>query len=202
KPSANRTPVPRPPLPVTQQPPSDLAVVIFSESVRGEPGRAFVREVLARVPDASVFYVDQQMAGILTEPILAAMAKAKAVLVPVYVVPISGKAVQLGDEMKNTVSLIGDSDVLMRRLLEAAGDRMAVIALGNPYLAADYPGISTYVCTFSNLPVSETAAVKALFGEVPIGGRLPVTIPQVAQRGEGIDLLAPPSVPVAPASVQ
>jgi beta-N-acetylhexosaminidase len=66
------------------------------------------------------------------------------------------------------------------------------VALGNPYLAGDYPAIATYLCTFSNLPVSETAAVKALFGEAPIHGRLPVTIPGIAARGEGMDL---PSVP-------
>ena len=34
--------------------------------------------------------------------------------------------------------------------------------------------------------VSETAAVKAIFGEIPIGGHLPVTIPGIAKRGEGI----------------
>ena len=167
--------------------PSDLVVVVFTESIRGEPGRALVREVLSRVPSAKVFYVDPQIAGVLTEPILQAAAQAKAVLAPVYVVPVSGKAVQVGDELKNTVSLVGDADILMRRLVEVAGKRLAVVALGNPYLATDYPGISTYVCTFSNLPVSETAAVKALFGETPIRGRLPVTIPGVAQRGEGID---------------
>jgi beta-N-acetylhexosaminidase len=31
------------------------------------------------------------------------------------------------------------------------------------------------------------AAVKALFGEIPIRGHLPVTIPNVAQRGVGLE---------------
>jgi len=43
------------------------------------------------------------------------------------------------------------------------------------------------MCTFSNATVSEIAAVKALFGEIAIRGRLPVTIPNVAQRGAGLD---------------
>jgi beta-N-acetylhexosaminidase len=42
------------------------------------------------------------------------------------------------------------------------------------------------MCTFSNATVSEVAAIKALFGEIPIRGHLPVTIPNVAQRGTGI----------------
>jgi beta-N-acetylhexosaminidase len=59
--------------------------------------------------------------------------------------------------------------------------------MGNPYLASDFPKIENYMCTFSNATVSEVAAIKALFGEIPIGGHLPVSIPNVAQRGAGLD---------------
>jgi hypothetical protein len=54
-------------------------------------------------------------------------------------------------------------------------------------VAADFPAIQNYLCTFSNASVSETSAVKALFGEIAIRGRLPVSIPNFAQRGAGID---------------
>jgi hypothetical protein len=40
--------------------------------------------------------------------------------------------------------------------------------------------------------VSEMAAVKAIFGEIPISGHLPVTIPGIASRGEGIERPARP----------
>jgi beta-N-acetylhexosaminidase len=59
--------------------------------------------------------------------------------------------------------------------------------MGNPYLAADFPKIQNYMCTFSNATVSEIAAIKALFGEIEIRGHLPVSIPNVAQRGTGIE---------------
>jgi beta-N-acetylhexosaminidase len=62
-----------------------------------------------------------------------------------------------------------------------------VVAMGNPYLASDFPKIENYMCTFSNATVSEVSAVKALFGEIAIGGHLPVTIPNVAQRGAGLE---------------
>jgi len=61
------------------------------------------------------------------------------------------------------------------------------VAMGNPYLASDFPKIENYMCTFSNAAVSEVAAVKALFGEIPIHGHLPVSIPNVAQRGSGLE---------------
>jgi beta-N-acetylhexosaminidase len=42
------------------------------------------------------------------------------------------------------------------------------------------------MCTFSGNSISELSAIKALFGEIPIRGHLPVTIPGIAARGAGI----------------
>jgi len=71
--------------------------------------------------------------------------------------------------------------------LDHAGRKTAVLAMGNPYLAQDFPTVENYICTFSNATVSEISAVKALFGEIAIRGHLPVSIPNVAQRGAGIE---------------
>ena len=62
-----------------------------------------------------------------------------------------------------------------------------VVAMGNPYLAADFPKTENYMCTFSNASVSEIGVIKALFGEIAIRGHLPVSIPNVAQRGAGLE---------------
>jgi beta-N-acetylhexosaminidase len=35
--------------------------------------------------------------------------------------------------------------------------------------------------------VSATSLARALFGEIPIHGRLPVSIPNLAPRGTGLD---------------
>jgi beta-N-acetylhexosaminidase len=76
---------------------------------------------------------------------------------------------------------------LLTAILDRAANRTVVLAMGNPYLVQDFPTIENYVCAFSNASVSETAAVKAIFGEIPIGGHLPVTIPGIASRGDGIE---------------
>ena len=62
------------------------------------------------------------------------------------------------------------------------------IALGNPYIVQSFPQASTYLCTFSNADVSQAAAVKAVFGEIPIKGKLPVSLPGVAALRDGIEL--------------
>jgi beta-N-acetylhexosaminidase len=58
--------------------------------------------------------------------------------------------------------------------------------MGTPYVASSIPEVGTYICTFSNASVSETAAAKALYGEIEIRGKLPVSIPGVAVRGSGL----------------
>jgi beta-N-acetylhexosaminidase len=77
--------------------------------------------------------------------------------------------------------------MLLQKILDHAAQKTAVLAMGNPYVAQDFPATQNYICTFSNATVSEISAVKALFGEIAIRGRLPVSIPNVARRGDGID---------------
>jgi len=111
---------------------------------------------------------------------LKAVDEAKTVVAVAYVIPTAGK-------MANSMAMADATGVLMQQLLDRAAQKTAVVAMGNPYLAADFPKIENYMCTYSNASVSETSAVKALFGEIAIRGRLPVSIPNVAQRGAGID---------------
>jgi beta-N-acetylhexosaminidase len=153
--------------------------VVFSDDVRTEAGRPFAREFRARIRDARVFYVDARVAAGLDEEIMTALDHAQSVVAAVYAVPAAGK-------MGNSVAMSDATGALLQRLLDRAASKTAVIAMGSPYLAASFPAIETYLCTFSNATVSEVSAVKALFGEIPIQGHLPVTIPNVAARGAGI----------------
>ena len=89
--------------------------------------------------------------------------------------------------LTNSVSLSDASGTLLQAILDHAAQKTAVLAMGNPYLAQDFPAVQNYLCTFSNASVSEVSAVKALFGEIAIQGHLPVSIPNIAQRGAGIE---------------
>ena len=116
----------------------------------------------------------------MSAEVLKAVDEAQTVVAAVYVIPTAGK-------VGNTVGMADATGTLLQQLLEHAAQKTVVVAMGNPYLASDFPKIETYMCTFSNATVSEMGAIKALFGEVPIRGHLPVTIPNVAQRGAGIE---------------
>jgi beta-N-acetylhexosaminidase len=75
----------------------------------------------------------------------------------------------------------------MDRLLQGPAP-VVMVSLGNPYLLRTYPGVAAYLTTFSNSAPSELAAVKALFGEIPVAGKSPVSIPGIAPLGAGITI--------------
>jgi len=159
---------------------NQTVAVLFSDDVRTESGRAFGREFRARIPDARVIYVDPRIAAGMSDEILKAVDEAQTVVAAVYVIPTAGK-------VGNSVAMSDATGTLLQQVLDHAAGNTAVIAMGNPYLASDFPKIENYMCTFSNATVSEVAAIKALFGEIPIHGHLPVTIPNLAQRGAGLE---------------
>jgi beta-N-acetylhexosaminidase len=159
---------------------NNVVAILFSDDVRTESGRAFGREFRARIPDARVIYVDPRVAAGMSADVLKAVDEAQTVVTAVYVIPTAGK-------VGNSVAMADATGTLLQQILDHAAAKTAVVAMGNPYLASDLPKIENYMCTFSNATVSEVAAVKALFGEIPIHGHLPVTIPSIAQRGAGLD---------------
>ncbi len=164
----------------TQEIHNRLVVIVFSDDVRMSSGRMFERQVRSRVPDANVLYVDPRIAEGMTNDVLKVVDQAEAVIAAVYAVPVPGG-------LKNSAAVADATGTLLSKVLDHAAEKAAVVAMGNPYVVADFPAIQNYVCTFSNETVSELSAVEALFGEIPIRGHLPVSIPNVAQRGAGIE---------------
>jgi beta-N-acetylhexosaminidase len=162
---------------------NQTVAIVFSDDVRTESGRAFARELRARIPDANLIYIDPRIAAAMSDQIMKAVNQAITVIAAVYVVPSAGK-------VGNTVAMSDATGALLQQVLDHAAEKTEVIAMGNPYLAANFPKIENYMCTFSNASVSEIASVKALFGEIPILGHLPVSIPNIASRGAGLQRTA------------
>ena len=165
----------------------NTVVIVFSDDMRTEAGRKLDRQIRDRVADANVIYVDPRVASLLADDVLKAVDNAKAVIAAVYEVPVAGKVMNGANGVTNSVGLSDASGALLQKVLDHAAEKTAVLAMGNPYLAQDFPAVQNYVCTFSNATVSEVSVVKALFGEIPIKGHLPVSIPTIAPRGAGIE---------------
>jgi beta-N-acetylhexosaminidase len=159
-------------------------VLIFSDDSRTESGRVFDQQLRRRIPDARVFYIDPRSASGLTEPVMNAVEKADKVIVAIYEVPTAAKIAP--GTSGNSVAVPTGPAALLQNVLQSAAPKTAVVSLGSPYVVSQFPGVQTYLCTYSNVKASEVSAVKALFGEIPMPGHLPVTIPDIAQRGAGL----------------
>jgi hypothetical protein len=131
-------------------------------------------ERLGGLPET--FLLDPKARADDVEPVRAAAADADTVLVSLFVRVRAGSGkLVLPDAARTAVES-----------LAASGARLVGVSFGNPYLAADLPGLATYLAAYGDQPVMQAAVARALFGEAEISGRLPVTIPGVAERGSGI----------------
>jgi beta-N-acetylhexosaminidase len=167
---------------------NSVVCVVLTDDVRTENGRMMERELRARMHGVSIFYVDPRIASGMAPAVQQAVASAGRVIVAVYMVPVAGKTVAGNNGAAgNSIALAQTPGALLQSILETAHEKTVVLAMGSPYIAADFPLIENYLCAYSNVPISESAAVKALFAEIPLRGHLPVTIPGFAQRGTGIE---------------
>jgi len=153
-----------------------MLVIILCDNVRADDGRVLEHEIRERVTDANVVYVDPRVAFAQSDEVLKAVDQAQTVVVAVYVVPSAARTMTVARGQKNSASLPDSTGALLSRILARATGKTAVLAMGTPYLTEDFPAIQNYICTFSNATVSEISAARALFGEIPIHGHLPVNI--------------------------
>jgi beta-N-acetylhexosaminidase len=165
-------------------------VLIFTDDVRGSEGsRIFDRSFRARIPDALVMYADEANAGPLAPSIMATVEQAERVIAVTDVLPGADRR---AGQASGVAGMAKNSGALLAQVIQSAGEKTVVVAMGNPYIAAGIPEVQTYMCTFSNMPVSASAAIRVLFGELPARGHMPVTIPGVIERGGGIQSVPAP----------
>ena len=89
------------------------------------------------------------------------------------------------DEVAAWRGRVGPSDRLVSVLerLARACPRAVVISFAGPGVAARVPDGCSLLCCYDGSSACQTAAVEAVFGEIPIEGRLPVAVPPSFERG-------------------
>ncbi|PWT99855.1 MAG: glycoside hydrolase family 3 [Terriglobia bacterium] len=156
--------------------PQNACYLVLAENRYSPEGQVFTDEIRKRLPKAAVATLDPGMTRAAMDDAVRRLSGCGSYVVAAF----SSVAAYRG-----TIGLSGDLAQLVQSLKP-----VVLIALGNPYLLRNFPDVGAYMATFSTAPTSELAAVRALFGEIAIGGRLPVSIPPLAQPGEGIAVRA------------
>jgi beta-N-acetylhexosaminidase len=160
--------------------PANACFWIMSESRYGQAGRRLLEEIRSRSTEARAILLDPQVSQLELNDLATKAGQCEAHVAAAYITV---------GAFRGNVALSGNYPMLMEALAKS-GTPVILVSLGNPYLLRSFPRVSAYLATFSPAPTSEAAAVRALFGEIAIGGRLPVGIPDIAKAGDGITVPA------------
>jgi beta-N-acetylhexosaminidase len=160
--------------------PDKTCLIALTESRYGREGWRLMEEAQKRAPKMQFSMVDPKMSKADLDEVTRSTSACTEIVVAAYV---SGSA------YRGNVALPGDYTSFVNTLI-AGQTPVLLAALGSPYLVHTFPLASAYLTTLSTTETSETAFIRALFGEIPITGRLPVTIPGIAFYGDGIQLPA------------
>lgn len=88
---------------------------------------------------------------------------------------------------KGTVDLDPGHAELVRRIA-AGGTPVIVVSFGSPYFLRHFPDVDAYLCMYRNTPQTQEMAARALFGEMDLRGKLPVSMPGLYPAGHGLTL--------------
>ncbi|MGD0955992.1 MAG: glycoside hydrolase family 3 N-terminal domain-containing protein [Candidatus Acidiferrales bacterium] len=175
-------------LPLDPTRPLRVLLVALSADPDAVPGETLEPEIRPRVDSLSVMRADTRFTS-------AAMLRVPSP--DSYDVAIAALFVRVADR-KGNVGLPDDQRAVVNQLL-VSGKPVVIASFGSPYLIERFPTAKTWLAEFSTNDVSQRAAARALFGQIGITGKIPVTVPGSAQRGAGLRVAANPMT-LAPAA--
>ena len=168
-----------------------LSVVDYASGWReGAPGRVLIPELRKRFPGVTAIEVTDRTTADELELVRALAKGADAVVAATYT-----RAAAYGGRN----GLAPAQQTLLESLTRDVATRPFVtIALGSPFVGELGAKLPALVVTYELGDAPEAAAVRAICGESPIGGRLPVALPGLFAAGHGLDRAAPPlGAPIA-----
>jgi len=141
-------------------------------------GRAFATAVRSRASETQIYYADGDTGQ---ESLDEALQKAAGA--DIYVCALFSSL----SAWKGSVGLSAKHVELIKKLAE--GDKpVVVMSFGSPYFLRDFPAVDAYLCFYRNQPQMQAVAARAIFGEVELSGKLPVSLPDLYPAGHGLVL--------------
>jgi beta-N-acetylhexosaminidase len=156
--------------------PADSCLTVLTEGRYSSRGENLINTVLRRSPGIRAYAANSTTPDAELNGLAEALGQCKQVYIGAFVATAA---------YRGSVALEGGLGKFLDSLIKGTAP-VALISFGSPYLLRSFPGVSAYAATFSISNTSEIAAGKALLGEIPIQGKLPVSIPGFAKIGDGI----------------
>lgn len=141
-------------------------------------GRFFVREFSKRCAPSMAFYADAYTGQEFMQRAIKKASQSDAIVIALFSRLRSSKG-SVGLDLRQ-LKLIND--------LAASEKPVVVVSFGSPYFVRNFPEVEAYLCAYRFARDSQAAAVRALFGDIAVSGKLPVSIPGYYPLGHGLEL--------------
>jgi beta-N-acetylhexosaminidase len=171
-------------LPLDATRPLRVLLVAIAGDPDAAPADVFEREIKWRVDSIQTVRVDTRY------------SPASQVKIPAtesYDVILAALLVRVADR-KDSVSLPPEQVQLVESLLNLPKP-VIIACFGSPYVIEKFPQAPTWIAAFSTADSSQRAAARALFGEIAVTGKIPVSVPGAkpsVKIGDGIEKSANP----------
>jgi beta-N-acetylhexosaminidase len=163
-------------LPLSAAKPSRALLLAFYADPEPYPGEDLERELRTRFDSVTTLRADTRF------------VKADTLKLPLadsYDVVILGLFVRVSDR-KGDVDIPAEQAAFAAQVFKV-GKPVVAVGFGSPYLIENFPQAETWLAAFGISDVAQISVARALFAEIPLRGKLPVTIPGVALKaGFGI----------------
>jgi beta-N-acetylhexosaminidase len=153
-----------------------LSLVVSDEATLKGPDGPLAAGLKVRIPAIRTVRLDPRSTPDEVKAAVDAASQSDAVLLSLFVRARSGQG---------PITVPEAARAAIPQIL-ALGKPAVAISFGSPYLLREFPALKTYVCAWGAQEVVQKAAAAALFGEAAFEGKLPVSIPGLAKRGDGI----------------
>ena len=144
------------------------------------PSRTIIPELKRRWAATDAAEVSDRSTPNELDLVRAMASKYDALIAGVFVRASSGSG--RIDLAPSVVRLLQD----LARAGSRRGQPMVAVFFGSPYVAASVPEVPAMLLTYDISDLAEASAARALAGEIPLGGRLPISIPGLAPVGHGL----------------
>jgi beta-N-acetylhexosaminidase len=168
-------------LPLDSTKPSRVLLVSVSGDPDSYPGETLEPELRKRFGSLQAMRADTRFSRV---------ANLKLPPPSTYDLAIAALFVRVADG-KGNVGIPDDQRRFVNQLV-ATGKPLVVAAFGSPYLIGAFPNVRTWLAEFATSDVAQRAAARAMVGEVAVSGKIPVTVPGAANRGDGMQMAAAP----------
>lgn len=144
------------------------------------PSRTYIPELRQRYPALTSIELSDRTTPAELDLIRSSASRYDAVVVSVFVRASSGSGRM--DLAPAVTKLLSD----IARTTSTSGRPMVTTFFGNPYAALFLQDLPAMLLTYDFYDSAEAAAVRALVGEVAIGGHLPIALPGFFDSGWGL----------------